>query len=311
MRPSFRRFFPLLAVFLAACGNDENPRFEQAEPGEALSGGNATVMKFDQNAFSMPSANLAPMRRLDFSVGNSFFRNPWVIALRPLPHATVSARCSTPTPARTVTSRTGAGIRRQPMPPVPSRCWYVCPFRPARTRRSRPRARHRTGAELWRPAAGHGDSRRRAGGGMRLRYSTERVRFADGSEVELRRPEIELSELGYGDMHPDTLMSPRIAPPMIGLGLLEAIPEKRCWPMPTRRSQWRRHFRPTQSGVRPDQPADRHRPFRLEGRPAEPQPAERRRLLQRHGTVDQPVQRQQLHRAAGRMPGDARRRRAW
>ena len=63
-------------------------------------------------------------------------------------------------------------------------------------------------------------------GKVRLRYSTERVRFADGSEVELRRPEIELSELGYGDMHPDTLMSPRIAPPMIGLGLLEAIPEE-------------------------------------------------------------------------------------
>ena len=69
----------LLALGLTAC--DENPpRFEQAEPDEALSGGSATVIKSDQNAFSMPSANLSPMRRLDFSVGNSFFRNPWVIA---------------------------------------------------------------------------------------------------------------------------------------------------------------------------------------------------------------------------------------
>ena len=80
MRPLFRRLFPLLALALVACDNVETPTFSQPEPGEALSGGSTTVMKFDQNAYSMPSANLAPMRRLDFSVGNSFFRNPWVIA---------------------------------------------------------------------------------------------------------------------------------------------------------------------------------------------------------------------------------------
>lgn len=101
MRPLFRRLFPLLALALAACGTDETPRFEQAEPGEALSGGTTTVMKFDQNAFSMPSANLAPTRRLDFSVGNSFFRNPGSSPPRPPRRATASARCSTPTPART------------------------------------------------------------------------------------------------------------------------------------------------------------------------------------------------------------------
>ncbi|MEM9756599.1 MAG: di-heme oxidoredictase family protein, partial [Pseudomonadota bacterium] len=30
--------------------------------------------------------------------------------------------------------------------------------------------------------------------------------------------------LGYGPLHPDAMLSPRVAPPMIGLGLLEAIP---------------------------------------------------------------------------------------
>src|SRR5690606_38234405 len=67
---------PLL--LLAAC--EQTPAPLQAEPGEALSGGSATVQQRDQNAFSLPSANLSPSRRLDFSVGNSFFRNPWVIA---------------------------------------------------------------------------------------------------------------------------------------------------------------------------------------------------------------------------------------
>ena len=50
------------------------------DPQERFSGGATTVNKFDANAFSLPSANLAPTRRLDFSVGNSFFRSPWVIA---------------------------------------------------------------------------------------------------------------------------------------------------------------------------------------------------------------------------------------
>ncbi|MFZ2321840.1 MAG: di-heme oxidoredictase family protein, partial [Pseudomonas sp.] len=65
-----------LLLSLAACDSTPPP----AEPGEALSGGSATVQQSDHNAFSLPSANLSPSRRLDFSVGNSFFRNPWVIA---------------------------------------------------------------------------------------------------------------------------------------------------------------------------------------------------------------------------------------
>ncbi|MGH8484919.1 MAG: di-heme oxidoredictase family protein, partial [Pseudomonas sp.] len=42
----------LLATALVAC--DDAPRFTQAEPGEALGGGKATVNKRDQNAYSMP-----------------------------------------------------------------------------------------------------------------------------------------------------------------------------------------------------------------------------------------------------------------
>ncbi len=71
MSTRLRLSFALLTTLvLSAC--DDAPRFTHAEPGEALSGGSATVSKSDQNAFSMPSANLAPVRRLDFSVGNSF-----------------------------------------------------------------------------------------------------------------------------------------------------------------------------------------------------------------------------------------------
>ncbi len=103
---------PLLtALALAAC-KPETSQHAVSEPGEALSGGATTVKQSDRNAYSMPSANLTPSRRLDFAVGNSFFRNPWVIAPTTTTARTASARCSTPTPARTATSRTAAAILR-------------------------------------------------------------------------------------------------------------------------------------------------------------------------------------------------------
>ncbi|TLG87976.1 thiol oxidoreductase, partial [Pseudomonas edaphica] len=78
VRSPLRLCAALMALSLTAC--DDAPRFTKAEPGESRAGGATTVNKRDQNAFSLPSANLAPTRRLDFSVGNSFFRSPWVIA---------------------------------------------------------------------------------------------------------------------------------------------------------------------------------------------------------------------------------------
>ncbi|MGU3845436.1 di-heme oxidoredictase family protein, partial [Vibrio diabolicus] len=43
-------------------------------------GGQTSVKKEGANAYSLPAANLPMSKRLDFSVGNSFFRNPWVQA---------------------------------------------------------------------------------------------------------------------------------------------------------------------------------------------------------------------------------------
>ncbi len=48
--------------------------------GEPKSGGGTSTTKSGQNAYSMPASNLPLSKRLDFSVGNSFFRNPWVAA---------------------------------------------------------------------------------------------------------------------------------------------------------------------------------------------------------------------------------------
>lgn len=47
---------------------------------DTRSGGATTVKQQGANAYSLPAANLPMTSRLDFSVGNSFFRNPWVEA---------------------------------------------------------------------------------------------------------------------------------------------------------------------------------------------------------------------------------------
>ncbi len=57
-----------------------------------------------------------------------------------------------------------------------------------------------------------------------LRYDVVPVTLGDGTVVSLRRPVHAARDLAHGPLHPDAVLSPRVAPPMIGLGLLEAIP---------------------------------------------------------------------------------------
>ncbi|WP_371355447.1 di-heme oxidoredictase family protein [Pseudomonas chlororaphis] len=213
-----------MALSLSAC--DDAPRFTQAEPGEARSGGEATVRKSDQNAFSMPSANLSPTRRLDFSVGNSFFRSPWVIApstttardgLGPLFNTNGCQNCHI---------KDGRGH-----PPTPDSDSAVSmlvrlsiPNEPAYAK-----VIEQLGIVPEPVYGGQFQDMAVPGvapeGKVRVEYEPLSVRFKDGSEVELRKPKLQITQLGYGPMHPDTRFSARVAPPMIGLGLLEAIPE--------------------------------------------------------------------------------------
>ncbi|WP_375741498.1 di-heme oxidoredictase family protein [Pseudomonas boanensis] len=225
--PALRRLSPLLLVIgLSAC--DDAPKFAQAEPGEALSGGTATVRQFDRNAFSMPSANLTPTRRLDFSVGNSFFRNPWVIApattiardgLGPLFNTNACQNCHV---------KDGRGH-----PPGPSAgnavSMLVRLSIPADSSAEHARMLERLGVVPEPVYGGQLQDMASPGvspeGKVRIEYESVPVSFADGTRVELRKPRLSISQLGYGPMQPDTLFSARVAPPMIGLGLLEAIPE--------------------------------------------------------------------------------------
>ncbi|MFJ4142230.1 di-heme oxidoredictase family protein [Pseudomonas sp. NPDC089734] len=214
----------LSTLALIAC--DDAPRFTQAEPGEALSGGSTTVQKSDQNAFSLPSANLSPVRRLDFSVGNSFFRNPWVIApstttardgLGPLFNTNACQNCHIKDgrghPPEPGDSNAVSMLVRLSIPDNPAYAEVI----------------QRNGVVPEPTYGGQLQDMSIPGvapeGKVRVEYDPLTLRFRDGMTVELRQPTLRITQLGYGPMHPDTHASARIAPPMIGLGLLEAIPE--------------------------------------------------------------------------------------
>ena len=65
-----------------------------------------------------------------------------------------------------------------------------------------------------------------AEGKLKIEYAEQEVKLADGESVSLRAPHYALTDLGYGPISADVMISPRVAPPMIGLGLLEAVPEE-------------------------------------------------------------------------------------
>jgi CxxC motif-containing protein (DUF1111 family) len=215
----------LLALGLSAC--DDAPRFTEAEPGEARSGGSATVRKTDQNAFSLPSANLPPSRRVDFSVGNSFFRNPWVIApstttardgLGPLFNTNACQGCHIKDgrghPPEPDDSNAVSMLVRLSIPDTPAYAKVI----------------EHLGVVPEPVYGGQFQDMAVPGvlpeGKVRVDYTSVPVRFKDGTEIELRKPSLNITQLNYGPMHPDTRFSARVAPPMIGLGLLEAIPEE-------------------------------------------------------------------------------------
>ena len=61
-----------------------------------------------------------------------------------------------------------------------------------------------------------------------IRYATSRGAFTDGTAFELRVPQYDLQGL-YAPLPAGLLFSPRVAPVVFGLGLLEAVPENQVY----------------------------------------------------------------------------------
>ncbi|HDZ55421.1 MAG TPA: c-type cytochrome [Pseudomonas xinjiangensis] len=187
-------------------------------------GGEGTVTQADHNAFSLPQANLPMTKRLDFSVGNSFFRNPWVVA----PSST-DARDGLG-PLFNTNSCQGCHIKdgrgHPPSADDPSVSLFLRLSVPGNDEE------HAEILEQYGfvPEPVYGSQLQTATiPGMRheadfsVEWETFHEVLADGTKVAMRRPIYSIENANFGPLAEDLQISPRVAPPMIGLGLLEAI----------------------------------------------------------------------------------------
>ena len=200
--------------------------FNALEKFETKPAGSATVrVRANADAFSQFSANMPFEHEMNFKLGNALFRKTWVASpastlasdgLGPIYNARACQDCHL---------KDGRGH-----PPEGSDDGSVSMF----LRLSVPGGTTPEGIKDWLAtqaepnyggqlqdlaAPGH-----KAEAQMQISYTEQPVTLADGTVVSLRAPTYSVADPGYGPFAADLQISPRVAPQMIGLGLLEAIP---------------------------------------------------------------------------------------
>lgn len=188
---------------------------------KSLSGGGTTVFDTSKNAFTLSARNLQQDRKALFFTGNSFFNENWVAA----PSSTAG--------------RDGLG------PLFIARSCSACHFKDGRDhapaegelsktlvfRLSLPGKDKQTGGPIPEPTYG-GQLQTRALPGVmpesdvQMHWVETTGHYADGDVYPLRRPNYVFTNAAYGPMKATMRFSVRVAPAVIGLGLLEAVPEE-------------------------------------------------------------------------------------
>jgi CxxC motif-containing protein (DUF1111 family) len=183
-------------------------------------GGDTTVFKQGSKAFTIPAANIREEHLRPFFFGNRVFNTNWVQApgsvkafdgLGPAFNRVSCSGCHT---------RDGRG--RPPQSPDE-------PMDSMLLRISVPGSGPNGGPN---PHPAYGDQLQDksilgvpAEGRATISWTRIAGRFADGEAYELTKPTYRFEALAFGPLGKDVLVSPRIANQVIGLGLLEAVPE--------------------------------------------------------------------------------------
>ncbi|WP_456388959.1 di-heme oxidoreductase family protein [Profundibacter sp.] len=199
--------------------------FTKPEPFEQNPAGAATTpATTSAKIFKSPSGNMDFDRKMEFLLGEALFEKLWVSApsstkasdgVGPLYNARSCARCHPNAgrghpPQNSSDTATSMFLRLSiPGGDMNEIEGYI--------------------ATLPEPTYGHQLQDISVGGllpegKLVVHYEEFEVALAGGEIARLRAPTYQVNNLGYGPMHRDVMLSPRVAPQMIGLGLLEAIP---------------------------------------------------------------------------------------
>lgn len=217
---SLSRLSPCLAVSfltfsLAAC--DNTGRFTHAEPGEAQSAGSATVVASAAGASNPPLANLSATHQVAFAAAAERFQHRWTAAegLGPLFNAASCQACHTDVgstaPASTADASTVLSIAAAGQPAYAKEIQKLA---------AQPEPNY--GRQLQNMAIPGVTPE----GRFRSEYTPVFVALDDGTKVQLRKPQLAVEGLSDGALSTNARLSARMARPLLGLGLLEAIAER-------------------------------------------------------------------------------------
>ena len=202
--------------------------FSKAERFEPLPAGALThKKKINADAFSNASANMSFERELDFKIGNAFFRKLWVSSpastkssdgLGPLFNARACQRCHIKdgrghAPASNEDNAVSMLMRLSIKPQNKEQQELI----DSRKELTIPDPIYGGQLQDVSVAGVHAEGR------IHIDYEEQVISLNGGEKVTLRKPNYSITNLQYGDLHQDIMLSPRIAPQVIGLGLLEAI----------------------------------------------------------------------------------------
>lgn len=201
--------------------------FSKAEPFEAMPGGAATTRKkINRDSFSQSSANLTFEEEETFKLGNALFRKLWVSSpsstqasdgLGPLFNARGCQSCHL---------KDGRG--HPPQGEEDATSMFLRLARAPQTDEEKTALADYVAMNVPDPVYGgqlqdFAVPGLKAEGHMKIDYTDKPVELAGGETVTLRAPTYSVTDLAYGPLDPETTLSPRVAPPMIGMGLIQAI----------------------------------------------------------------------------------------
>ena len=186
-------------------------------------GGDTTAFSKGRNAFELSARNLDNSLRRTFEVGDSFFNQNWVAA----PASTAARDGLGPTMnALSCSSCHSHDGRGRPPEHLDD------PARGLLLRLSVPGPDGPVDEPVY---GGQLQDRAILGipveGRIKIIYQETPGRYPDGTGYSLRQPVYSVEDPQFGPMHPEVMLSPRVAPANIGMGLLEAIPGERIMDM--------------------------------------------------------------------------------
>lgn len=197
---------------------ETNPSATTVESNAELSGGKASVFDVSPKAFGFPVPGLNEDSRAAFFVGHSFFQRNWVAAGPPVPRAGLGPLFN----ARSCSAcHVNDGRGRPPEPGQPLVEVLVRLSIPGTDAHHGPLPDPVYGGQIQGQAilGVHPEA------DIVATYVELPGQFGDGEAFSLRSPTYSVTNLGYGPLAAKALLSPRVAPVIVGMGLLEAVPE--------------------------------------------------------------------------------------